>query len=492
MLFNSIDFLIFFPLIVLVYYIIPYRFRYIWMLLASYYFYMQWHPAYIFLLFGTTVVTYMGGLMIEKKRETGAGKMCLAVVVTINLAVLAYFKYSGMIMGYVNVLLELTGHTRTTWSNSILLPVGISFFTLQALGYLIDVYRGKIEAERDFLRYALFISFFPQLVAGPIERSSNLIKQLKTPERFSYENLRKGLLVMLYGFFLKIVVADRLAIYVDSVYDDLPGHPGYYIVVAAVFFAIQLYCDFYGYSTIAKGAARVMGITLMDNFKAPYFSVGISEFWRRWHVSLSSWFKDYLYIPLGGNRKGTFRKYLNIMIIFAVSGLWHGASMGFVVWGLLNGFYQLIEALYRTFRNKLTDLTGIGPLRDSFARRLLGRIVTFYEFAFSLIFFRSGNLKTSVRAFSNMVSVNNRQIFTDGSLFKEGVSWEYFCVLFIAVIVIGIVDSVKYRGEDAADAFLTKSWLFRMPAVVLLLAFVILFGCYGNAYDVQKFIYFQF
>ncbi len=492
MLFNSIDFLIFFPLIVLIYYIIPYRFRYIWMLMASYYFYMQWHPAYIFLLFGTTAVTYLGGRILDKVKGTGARKCILALVIVINLTVLGYFKYSNMIMGYVDALLDFLGRPRSSWHYSVLLPVGISFFTLQALGYLIDVYRGNIEAERDFLRYALFISFFPQLVAGPIERSGNLIKQLKTPEKLSYENVRKGLLVMLYGFFLKVVIADRLAIYVDAIYDDLPGHPGFYIIVATALFAIQIYCDFYGYSTIAKGAAKVMGITLMDNFKAPFFAVKISEFWRRWHVSLSSWFTDYLYIPLGGNRKGTFRKYLNILIIFAVSGLWHGASMGYMVWGTLNGFYQLIEALFKNIWGKAASALGIGTIKDSFFKRLAGRIFTIAEFIFALVFFRSGNLATARVAFSNMVSVNNWRMLTDGSLFNDGLSMEYFLVLLVAVIIIGAVDSVKYRGEDAADTFLKKNWFLRMPLEVLLLVYIIVFGCYGNAYDVQKFIYFQF
>ncbi|SHJ48790.1 MBOAT family O-acyltransferase [Pseudobutyrivibrio xylanivorans] len=355
MLFNSSHFLVFFPIVILGYYIISSKFRYIWLLVASYYFYIQWNPAYVLLLFFSTAITYVGALVIEKITVESKRKLCLFSVIFVNLAILGYFKYSSMFISYINKILIFADKKEIPWDYSIILPVGISFYTLQALGYLIDVYRKDIYAEHNFLRYALFISFFPQLVAGPIERSKNLLKQLAVPKRFSYENLRRGLIIMLYGFFLKVVIADRVAIFVNTVYKNPSTFNGYYIIIATMLFAIQIYCDFYGYSTIAKGVALTLGISLMDNFNAPYFSKSIKEFWRRWHISLSTWFRDYLYIPLGGNRKGTARKYLNLMIVFCVSGLWHGASMSFVIWGAMHGIYQIVEGLINKTFNKLKE-----------------------------------------------------------------------------------------------------------------------------------------
>lgn len=246
-------------------------------------------------------------------------------------------------------------------SVDILLPVGISFYTFQALGYTIDVYRGDTCAEKNFFQYALFVSFFPQLVAGPIERSSHLLQQLATPHKFNSEEAKSGLLLMLWGFFLKIVLADRIAIFVDWVYGDYHTFGGWYLIVATALFAIQIYCDFAGYSIIAMGAAQILGIRLMENFQSPYLAVSVADFWRRWHISLTSWFRDYLYIPLGGSRCSKWRKYMNKMIVFLVSGLWHGAKISFVVWGGLNGLYQIIGEILQPLRDKLVKLFLLKP-----------------------------------------------------------------------------------------------------------------------------------
>lgn len=313
MLFNTPQYLIFLPLVVLVYYCIPQKLRYIWLLITSYYFYMQWNPLYVTLLFSCTLFTYFCGRIIQRLRDGGdirktKQKICFIGCLLLNLGILGFFKYFNFGIGLLNHLLSFVHMEQISLTYDILLPVGISFYTLQALGYLIDVYRGDIYAEKNFLKYALFVSFFPQLVAGPIERSKNLLIQLHSPQSFRYDNLRKGCLLVLYGLFLKMVIADRAAVIVDTVYENSPAYPGFYIVVATVFFAIQIYCDFYGYSTIARGSALIMGICLMDNFNAPYYARSVKEFWRRWHISLSGWFRDYLYIPLGGNRKGQVRK----------------------------------------------------------------------------------------------------------------------------------------------------------------------------------------
>lgn len=335
MLFNSIDFLIFLPIVVLIYFLIPDKIKSLWLLIASYYFYMCWNAKYALLLLFSTVITYASGLLIErfKRKYVRYKKYILIFSLAANLALLFYFKYINFAFDILRSVFEGMHIQLNVPKFDIVLPVGISFYIFQALGYTIDVYRDEIYAEKNFLKYALFVSFFPQLVAGPIERSKNLLCQLATPKKFKFEEAREGLLLMLWGFFLKIVLADRIAIFVDTVYGDYTTYAGYYLILATVLFAFQIYCDFAGYSTIAIGVAKILGITLMENFKSPYLSTSVAEFWRNWHISLTSWFKDYLYIPLGGSRKGKFRKYLNKMIVFLLSGLWHGASMSFVVWG---------------------------------------------------------------------------------------------------------------------------------------------------------------
>ena len=492
MLFNSIEFLIFFPIVVFIYFLIPGRVKYIWLLIASYFFYMQWNPAYVFLLLTSTTVTYIGALILEKINDKKKRRLCLFCALTINLIILGYFKYANFFVTYYNRALTVIGRQPVVWDKDILLPVGISFFTLQALGYLIDVYRGDIYPEHNFLKYALFISFFPQLVAGPIERSKNLLKQLAAPNKFSYDNLRRGLLIMLYGFFLKVVIADRVAIAVDTVYNAPTKYSGWYIAFATLLFTIQIYCDFYGYSTIAKGAALTMGIKLMDNFNAPYYSKSIKEFWRRWHISLSTWFRDYLYIPLGGNRKGKVRKYINLMIVFAVSGLWHGASISFAVWGILHGIYQLIESLCSYAAKLVRNMLGLGKPRCTFTDKLLKLVITFILVVFAWLFFRANSMSKAHDLLTNMFSEGNWTVVFDKSIYKLGVSEDYFNVLCISIGLLAIVDYCKYRGRDVVSDFFRQKWWFRTLAEVGLILFVMLFGCYGSTYDVQQFIYFQF
>lgn len=343
MLFNSYNFLIFFPIVTLIYYLIPHKIRYIWLLLASYYFYMCWNAKYALILLFSTGITYVSGLFIIRadkikgdKKRTSSKKILVALSFLINVSILFLFKYFDFAVENINRVLSYLNIQVINPSFDVILPVGISFYIFQALSYTVDVYRGDVKVERNFLKYALFVSFFPQLVAGPIERSKNLLKQVHEKHYFDGQRVKDGLLLMIWGGFQKIVIADRVAIFVDTVFNKFPQYGGMYIVVAAVLFAFQIYCDFSGYSTIAIGAAKVMGFELMENFNAPYMSMSVAEFWRRWHISLSSWFRDYLYILLGGNRKGKLRKYINLMIVFIVSGLWHGAQWSFIVWGALN------------------------------------------------------------------------------------------------------------------------------------------------------------
>ena len=337
MLFNSFRFLVFFPAAVFIYFLIPKRLRYIWLLAASYFFYMNWNAKYALLLAGSTLVTWFGGLLLGLCQEKNAGsfwkKWIVALSFACNLGILGFFKYFDFALVNVNALLERLGMQVLERPFDIVLPVGISFYTFQALGYTVDVYRQDIRPQKNLFKYALFVSFFPQLVAGPIERSKNLLKQLSEPRKFDYPSVRAGLLLMLWGFFVKLVIADRAAVLVNTVYSQYLNYSGFQLITANILFAVQIYCDFMGYSTIARGAAKVMGYDLMSNFERPYFSQSIKEFWRRWHISLSTWLRDYLYIPLGGSRCARIRKYFNILVTFAISGLWHGSKGTFVLWG---------------------------------------------------------------------------------------------------------------------------------------------------------------
>lgn len=508
MLFNTMQYLVFLPIVVLLYYILPQKVRYIWLLIASYYFYMQWNPLYIILLFSCTVLTYASGRRIGRLKElennctsdnTWNGddgnrrkrQLWLAACILLNLCILGYFKYFAFGIGYLNRFLRVLHLNEVEWKPDILLPVGISFYTLQALGYLIDVYRGDICAEKNFFKYALFVSFFPQLVAGPIERSKNLLTQLDESHPFQYDNFRKGILLILYGLFLKMVIADRAAVIVDTVYGDSAMYPGFYVVVATIFFAIQIYCDFYGYSTIARGSALLMGICLIDNFNAPYYSRSVREFWRRWHISLSGWFRDYLYIPLGGSRRGNVRKEGNRLIVFAVSGLWHGASLSFVFWGMLNGIYQVLEDVVMGIKHMVIPCAG-NVDSSRFSRRLFQIVFTFVLVSFAWLFFRAGSLGTSRQVLVNMFGTANLEIFLNGSLYELGVERREFNVLLISIVVLFMVDYHKYKERDLVTFILKQGYWFRYLTYAALFFIILLFGCYGDTYDAQQFIYFQF
>jgi len=365
--FNSIDFFIFFPIVAILYYLIPRKGRGIWLLICSYYFYMNWNPVYALLILASTVITYVSSICIDNVQNSGRTdeqklklkKLSVALSFISNIGILVYFKYTNFIIDNINALIGQFGGELRVPGLDILLPVGISFYTFQALGYTMDVYRGDIKAERNFFTYALFVSFFPQLVAGPIERSSNLLRQLYEDHKFDFENVRDGLMQMMWGFFMKMVIADRIAKVVDTVFADLQSYSGMTYLVIMLLFGIEIYCDFAGYSTIAVGAAKVMGFSLMENFNCPYLSSSIHEYWDRWHISMSSWFRDYVYFPLGGNRKGKVRKWINVFIVFILSGFWHGAAWNYVAWGVYNAFLQLLGAGLMPVRNKLVDVFGL-------------------------------------------------------------------------------------------------------------------------------------
>ena len=492
MLFNSLQFIIFLPVVVLAYYIVPDRFKSLWLLAASYFFYMCWNAAYLLLILFSTLVTFLCAISLERfGGSPGKRKLLLILSLVINLSILFFFKYFTFAAENLNSVFRHIGFSLNVPVFDVLLPVGISFYTFQALGYTIDVYRGEIAAERNFVQYALFVSFFPQLVAGPIERSGNLLHQLSVPHRADFSNILDGVYLIIWGFFLKLVLADRIAIFVDSIYG--PGYAeftGWYVALAAVLFSFQIYCDFAGYSTIAMGSAKLLGIDLMENFNAPYLSASTPEFWRRWHISLSTWFRDYLYIPLGGNRRGKLRKYLNLLITFAVSGLWHGANWGYVMWGLLNGIYQVIGGILTPIRKKLSSLLNLNV--KSIGCRVVSTVFTFALISFAFIFFRASRLSPALVMVKNMFGESNPWIFFDGSLLRLGLDGADFLVLFVGLLVLFCADMMKYRGIKVRNILMREDAWFQAVIIALSVCAILVFGVWGTSYDAASFIYFQF
>ena len=479
MVFNSLEYLIFLPIVLIVNFLLPKKVRYIWLLISSYYFYMSWNARYAVLIAFSTVVTYVCAILVEKNPGRPA-KLFVALSLVLNLGVLFFFKYFNFTFSLLADIFGRIGLRFNAPFLDVLLPVGISFYTFQALGYTIDVYRGTIRAEHNILRYALFVSFFPQLVAGPIERSGNLMSQLENPSDFSYENAREGLLLMLWGFFLKIVIADRIAIFVDCVYNSPETYTGMYLVVATILFAFQIYCDFAGYSIIAMGSAKMLGIKLMENFNAPYLATSVAGFWRCWHISLTTWFRDYLYIPLGGNRKGALRKQINKIFVFLVSGLWHGAGISYVVWGGLNGLYQVISELLQPLRNRL------GLNKPSVPLNVFKGLFTFVLVDFAWLFFRA-------KSFSEACLVI-RNIFVPCGFdpLSCGLDGPNVILLVISLLLLAIADTCKKKGIVIRKKIISAPMAVRCLVVSLSVCAILLFGIWGPAYNAANFIYFQF
>lgn len=489
MFFNSYNFLIFFPIVVLVYFVIPKRIQHIWLLAASYYFYMCWNAKYAILLLFVTTVTYVCGRILDRLTKDRYRKIIVALCVAGNLSVLFVFKYLNFLIDTLNGILAGINVELVIPEHDLLLPVGISFYIFQALSYTFDLYRSQVKVEKNFLRYALFVSFFPQLVAGPIERSRNLLKQVNEEHSFCFERMREGLLVMMWGFFLKLVIADRAAVVVDCVYNDYSTYGGLYLLIATMLFAVQIYCDFAGYSTIAVGAAEILGFRLTENFAQPYLAESVAEFWRRWHISLTSWFRDYLYIPLGGNRKGKLRKYCNIMIVFLVSGLWHGAEWSFVVWGGLNGIYQVLSECFKPVREKIIKLLKLTP--DLQGNRLAKVIGTFVLVDFTWIFFRADTIQDALQIIKSIFTVHNPWILFDFSLYELGLDRANFCLMLLAIAILFAVDILKKKGYSICRIVLEQDWWFRWTFYLAAFFFVVIFGLYGTNYG-SSFIYFQF
>jgi len=476
--FNSLSFVLFFIAVLILYHSIPYRFRWILLLLASYYFYTRWRVKYILLIFATTLVNYLCGLQMGKATDRSARKPYLVLSLVTSLGLLLAFKYFNFFNGTA-----IWGFSKLSFQYYIpmlivLLPVGISFYTFQALSYAIDVYRGNKEPERHIGIFALYIAFFPQLVAGPIERSTNLLPQFRRSNDFNYERTRDGLRLVLWGLFKKAVIADRLALIVNQVYNNVHSYQGLPLIVATYCFAFQIYCDFSGYSDIAVGTARTMGYDLMENFQRPYFAKSITEFWRRWHISLSSWFRDYLYIPLGGNRCSRARRYLNVFIVFVVSGLWHGANWTFVMWGTLHGILQIVSDLTQRFRATCVELFRM----DGFVLKLVKILVTFHLVCFGWILFRANSLSDALYIIRN-IPVGVLQI-SGFSLKRDALN---LLIVSPAVFLLLFVELAQ-RAETYVEFLNSRCAFLRWSYYYLIIFVIVAFA----VTEKSQFIYFQF
>ncbi len=481
MLFNSFDFLLFFIIVTLFYFALPHKARWFLLLISSCYFYMAFVPIYILILGFTIVIDYFAGIFIENAKGKRR-KLFLIFSLVANIGVLSVFKYYNFINQNFSFLLHPFGLSSPFPYLSMLLPIGLSFHTFQAMSYTIEVYRGNQKPERHFGIYALYVMFFPQLVAGPIERPQNMLHQFHEKKIFDYENLYSGLRFILWGLFKKVVVADRVAILVDAVYNHPHNYHGFALLIATVLFSFQIYCDFSGYSDIALGTARILGFNLMTNFRQPYFSSSISEFWSRWHISLSSWFKDYLYIPLGGNRVSIPRWYFNLLFVFIISGLWHGASWTFVIWGCSHGVLLVIQNLKDRYLSKLKIPKPVQV------------ITTFILVSFLWIFFRASSLTDALYVIKNLLSADqNGKYFVLAKTGIHGLPDTYLGValwLFILSIflipILHFADWLIFTGK--AKIIINKHGWFAWAIYYILILSILFLGVFGT----RKFIYFQF
>lgn len=475
MLFNSFSFLLFFPAVTLMYFLLPRRARWVWLLVASYAFYMNWNAEYALLLAACTGVTYGCALGIDACAQTRARKLVLIGGIVFNVGMLAYFKYTGMFLDVAQRLCSLVGLPVQMPRVSILLPVGISFYVFQALGYMIDVYKGKLPPERNLFKYALFVSFFPQLVAGPIERSGRLLRQVAEPHDFDARRVRDGLLIMMLGFFEKVVIADRACMYVDAIYRDWVSASGAQIALATAVFAVQDLCDFAGYSYIAIGAAKVLGINLMTNFRQPYFAHSVKNFWARWHISLSTWFRDYIYFPLGAGRGSKKRQALNTMIVYTISGLWHGAALKYVAWGMLNGALQVIEGLFPVRRPKHPKV-----------HHLLSILWTDCLILVTMLVFRAGSLMTALRMLIKIPTQWRSMPVATGFSGMQG-----FC-LGLCVAVLFVIELIHEKRRTLTEMTDRLPGALRGALYLAAVMAIVIFGVWGPGYSAQAFIYFQF
>ena len=495
--FNSLVFLIYLVIVLTLYYCLPHKFRWMMLLAASYIFYAYWDFYLVFLILSTTLVSYLAGVFLEKTQNQAVKNLLMVLTLVVCLGFLLFFKYFNFLSLSVTSLIRFFGGQTDDFLLNLILPVGISFYTFQTLSYVIDVYRGSIEAEKHFGYYALFVSFFPQLVAGPIERPENLLPQLKQEHKLEANNLLEGFKILAAGFVKKVVIADMLAVYVNAVYNssDFNSVTGLAVLIATLLFMVQIYCDFSGYSDIATGCAKMLGIELMVNFNRPFISESLSEFWARWHISLSSWFKDYVYLPMNyramGKKHLEARIYFNLIILFLISGLWHGANWTFVVWGLFNGVAQVLGSLMLKGKGTLYKKWSIQEKGDKY--RVLRIIRTTAVLTLGLVLFRANSLADAGVFFAKMFGEWSFSIEyltkTLTVLGIDGLGITTSVILFILMILLDRL-ILEPRGKDVQAGDVPVGIHFNYVYIVwLIVAGWLLLIAQGQS---SGFIYFQF
>ena len=481
MLFNSIDFAIFLPLVFILYWFVTnknLKLQNFLIVASSYFFYGWWDWRFLSLILFSTIVDYLVGLQLKTEENNKKRKVLLWLSIIVNLGFLGFFKYYNFFVDNFVTAFSFFGNDIQANSLNIILPVGISFYTFQTLSYTIDIYRRKLEPTKDFIAFSAFVSFFPQLVAGPIERASNLLPQFYKKRTFDYTKAADGMRQILWGLFKKIVIADNCAEYANTIFNNYEDQSGATLVLGALFFTFQIYGDFSGYSDIAIGTSRLFGFNLKQNFNFPYFSRDIAEFWRRWHMSLSTWFRDYLYIPLGGSRGGLWMKIRNTFIIFIVSGFWHGANWTFIVWGMLNALFFLPLMLTKNNRNNI-DIVAKGKYFPSI-KEFLSILITFGLTVFAWIFFRAENINHAFQYISG--------IFKNTDSFFLPSTYSKYHIIFILIAVLTIIEWLGREGQHALES-LGLRW--KKPFRYIMY-YIIVFAIYWFAGKEQQFIYFQF
>lgn len=476
MLFTSIHYLLFLPIVIALYYALPPRRRWPLLLISSCYFYMAFIPKYILILFLLILIDYTAGLLIEGAQGRKR-KIYLIVSIIANTTLLCIFKYFNFFADNIDVLSHITGHTFNVPKLDLILPIGLSFHTFQSMAYTFEVYYGRVKAERHLGIYAVYVLFFPQMVAGPIERPQNLLPQFHSHPRFDPAQATDGLRLILLGFLKKLLIADNLAMAVDRVYNAPSGFQGPELVFATICFAFQIYCDFSGYSDIARGSAKLMGIELMVNFRSPYFSRSVSEFWRRWHISLSTWFKDYLYIPLGGNRTSPFRHRLNLLIVFMVSGLWHGANWTYIIWGALHGFFIIVQSWGKPARSTVPH--------KFVPRNLFNVLTTFALVCFAWIFFRANTLGDALDIVGHLPAgwsmTSVREVFSGDYTRSHPLA---LVLYIIGLLTFEYMQSREVVRVRFSQLYLPMRWAVYYVALLAIAGF--------GKFDAKIFIYFQY
>ncbi len=483
MTYTSLNFYVFLLAVLILYYIVPLRFRWIALLAGSAAFYFIAYKTGWWLLLASIIVTYILGLYLDELKEkypqSKYRQKRAVFTVAVMLVLIPWFciKQGNFILVFLLHRMPLG------W----IVPLGLSFYTLQSISYLADIYQGKIRAQRNPAKYALFILFFPQIIQGPIPRYGHLAEQLYEGHAFDEDKFIKGFQLILWGFFLKFMIADKAAIVVNEVFVYPDKYTGGYVLTAAVLYSIQLYTDFLACFVISRGVAELFGIDLADNFKRPYFAVSIKDFWRRWHISLSNWLRDYVYIPLGGSRKGKLTTYANLVITFAVSGIWHGAGIRFLFWGFLHALYQIAGRLTSGIQDRIYNFLKLE--KQSLGRKSLQRIGVFFWVTLGWIIFRADSLSIGLRMIKNMFFVHNPWIFFNDQIFSLGLEWKEWCVLAGALLLLAFVEQKQEAGVCIREYIISRPVYFRFFVYTAAILCVMIFGTYGFGFNAQDFIY---